>query len=790
MVLTLALTVGGTTAVFSIVNGVLLKPLAYRESHRLVELREIWRQFEGDYPSLEVNARHFDYWQTHARSLESMAQYILLPRNLAGPGGARQINVLEASSSVFEVLQVQAAHGRTLAGPDGSSGSPDVAVISDRLWRQRFSGEPRAVGGFLVLDGRPHAIVGVLPAGFRLPLAGELEDDVDVVVAIRMGDVRVGWAGDHNNFAIGRLKAGVTSEQARAELDLLQGQVSERARADAGEPVTLAAFVRPLTETVIGSARRGLWLLLGAIGAVLLIACSNLANLALTRTVGRLRNVAIRSALGASRARLVTRALLEQALLSTAGGVMGLWVAWAALAVFVRTAPIDLPRVDEVTMDGRVLTFVAAISVLAGLLVAVLPAWRMARRDLQELLRAGTLNVAGDRGSLRIRGALLALQVAISVTLLAVTGLLGASFARLLNVDRGFESEQVLLVPVSMPAHQYADEPARLAVYDRLLAAVEALPGVRSATPSSNVPLSGEGQVNFIASVGSTLPLSEQPTANFRLVGPAYFATLGIAVRQGRAFTETERAPDRPTPSLISESTAAHLWPGEDALGRRFSRGLAGEQAFEVVGIVADARTTTVDRKPPLMVYLPYWWRTRASTSLLVKTAGDPVALMPAVRAAVQRIDPAIAVGEPKTLDTIISTAFSARRYQMQLFIAFGCVALFIASLGVYSVTAYGVARRRREMNIRAAVGASRRQVVGLVIRQGTAPVAIGLAAGLLGAVGAGGVVASLLFEVRPHDPAVIGSVTVVVAAVGVLACLAAVRRGLVLDPAAALREE
>jgi predicted permease len=688
------------------------------------------------------------------------------------------------------VLQVQAALGRTLAPADEPSSSPDVAVIADGLWRWRFGADPSVVGRAIVLSGKPHTIVGVLPAGFQLPLTARLTDDVEAVVAIRMDAERVGWAGDHNNFAIARLKEGVTPEQARAELNVLQGQVSARATADANETVTLASVVRPLTETVVGGARRGLWLLLGAIGAVLLIACSNLANLALTRAIGRLRDTAIRSALGATRSRLVARALMEQALLSAAGGALGLWVAWAALAVFVRTAPIDLPRVNEITIDGRVLAFAAAISVLAGLVVAVLPAWRTARRDLQDRLRVGALNVSGDRGSIRMRGTLLAFQVAVSMTLLVVTGLLGASFVRLLKIDRGFESDQVLLVPIAMPANRYAEEPARLSVYDRLLAAVHGLPGVRSATTNSNVPLSGQGQVNFIVPEGRVVPLSDQPTANFRLVAPEYFSTLGIAVRRGRPFTDSERATDRPMPSLISESTAERLWPGEDAVGKRFSRGIPGERAFEIVGIVADARTTTIDRTPPLMVYVPYWWRTRASMSLLIKTASEPVALMPAVRAAVHGIDPQIAIGEPRTLDDIVSNAFAARRYQMQLFVAFGIVALLIASLGVYSVTAYGVARRRREMNIRVALGAGRQQVVAMVMRQGTAPVAAGLAAGTAGALAMGGVVASLLFEVRPRDPVVIAAVAAIVAGVGVLACFVAVRRGLVLDPAAALRSE
>jgi predicted permease len=789
VVVTLALTIGATTAVFSIVDGVLLKPLAYRESHRLVSLKEIWRQLAERIPTLAVNEQHLEYWRKHSQTFESMAQFIVLPANLTGAGAAAQIQVGRVGGSLFDVLQVQAARGRTLTPADEPSDRPEVAVITDACWRQRFSADAAIVGRALILDGRPRTIVGVLPPDFSLPTE-RLASIAEAFVPIHMDVSRVGWEGDHNDEAVGRLRAGVTPEQARAELDVLQAQVSDIATREAHQPVTLASAVAPLAETIVGQSRRGLLLLLGAIVGVLLIACSNLANLSLTRAVGRLRDAAIRSALGAGRAQLVIAAVLEQLLLSAAGGALGLGVAWVALRLFVRTAPIDLPRVNDVALDVRVLAFAAAVSMLAGLAVAILPAWRNSRRDVEQGLRAGALTTTSDRGGMRTRGTLLALQVALSLTLLVVTGLLGASFARLMQVDRGFSAERALIVPVSLPTNRYNSEQALVAAYDRLLAAMRVLPGVTSASVISVSPLTGSAQVNGIAPEGAARQRSEFPSANFRFVGPDFFRTMGIAIVRGRSFGDAERPPGHSMPALVSDRTAQRLWPGQDALGKRFSRGIPGEDGFEVVGIVADAKLTSLERTPPLMVYLPYWWRSRATTTMLLKAAGDPVSLLPSVRRAVGEIDPEIAIGGARPMGALVDASVAARRYQMQLFVTFGVVALLIATLGVWAVTSSGVSRRRREMNIRVALGAQRSQVMRLVLGQATLPIAAGLVAGTLGALSLGTVVASLLFDVRARDPIVLGSVVSLVAVVGLTTCAVAARQGLRIDPPSALREE
>ena len=789
VVVTLALAIGGATAVFSIVDGVLLKPLVYPQSHRLVTIQERWNEFRQLSAGMEVNEQHFEYWRARATTFESMAQYIVLPANLTGIGDAVQIPVGRVSGSFFEVLGVKASLGRALTAADEPSGRSEVAVISDACWRQRFGAEPAIAGRSILLDGRPRTIVGVLGPDFVLPTE-RLSRSAEAFVPIHMDAERVGWVGDHNNEAVGRLRDGIALEQARAELDVLQKQVSEIATNEAKERVSLTSVVTPLSDTVVGRSRRGLFLLLGAIGSVLLIACANLANLSLTRAVGRLRESAIRSAIGASRSRLVARSMVEQIVLSLSGGALGLAVAWMALRIFVRTAPIDLPRVNEVAIDSRVLAFAAAVSAFAGVAVSLLPAWRQSRLDLERQLRAGAQTTTSDRGGMRARGALLALQIALSLALLVVTGLLAASLVRVMNVERGFAAEHVLLVPVSLPANRYATEISMVAAYDRLLPAVRELPGVSSVSVLSAPPLSGSGQVNPIVPAGSTKPRSASPSANFRFVGPEFFQTMGIAVLRGRVFTDGERPPAHIMPALISDRTAQRLWPDQDPIGRQFSRGIPGEAGFEVVGIVADAKLTSLERTPPLMVYLPYWWRSRMTTQLLVKTAGDPAALMSAVRRAIGGIDPDIAIGAARPLEDLVDASTAGRRYQVQLFVAFGVVALFIAALGVYAVTAYGVSQRRRELNIRAALGARPAQVLGLVVRQGGGPIVAGLTGGVVGAIALGGVVSSLLFEVPSRDPRILAMVTLLVGAIAALATMTAARQGLLYEPAAALRED
>ena len=793
VIATLALTLGASTAVFSIVNGVVLRPLAYREAQRLVSIREVVPRIARRYATSPVNARHFEEWRRQATSFASIAEVEWRTTSLTGAGDPAQVVLVRASGTVFDVLQMPVALGRPLTRDDERPDHPPVAVISQRLWEDRLGRDPQVVGRGLILGGTQYTVVGVLEPRSELPgfellsESASLSSKFDLVVPFRLNFSRIGWMGQFNYAAVARLKAGVTLEQARAELDVIQQSVADIATRETHEPIELRGWIMPLGESIVGRARLGLLLLLGAIGGVVLIACANLANLSLTRALGRMREAAVRSALGASRARLAGGVVLEQLVLAATGGALGVLIARQGLNLFVKTAPIDLPRVNDVVIDGRVLGFAALVAIAAGLCVALLPAWRMGRGDVQATLRGGG-HGATDRGGLRVRSTLLAVQVALSVTLLVVTGLFVTSFVQLLRVDPGFSPEHVTAVEIAPIANRYPDEKTRAALYDRILAAAHDLPGITSAAWTSALPLTGETWVDLIARIGDTRPSSQKPSANYRFIGPDYFRTLSMPITKGRAIDERDRN-RAVVPAVISARAAQTLWPGADPLGQQFARG-DPSQHFEVVGMVADGHATALEAESPLMVYVPYWFNNEGRSVLMVRTPGEAAAMAGELRRVIHAVDPEIAIADVSPLRQVVDKALAGRRYQMWLFTAFGAVALLIATVGVYATTAYGVSRRRREMNIRAALGARASQVIGLVMRQSLTPLFAGIAAGCAGALAMGTVVASLLFKVRATNPFVLATVVALVGAVGVLASATAARQGMRVDPAAALRDE
>jgi len=791
---TLALTLGASTAVFSIFDGVLLQPLAYREAQQLVSMREINVAEADRYPTLPVSPRHFEEWRNRATSFSAMVELNWRTANLTGAGDPAQIVVLRASGALFDVFGTHVAMGRALRADDERVDHPDVAVIADRLWRERLDRDPRVLGRSLTLGGKPYTVVGVLPAGYELPTfdvlsnTGSLTSRLDAIVPMRLDLTKYDWMGEFNFPVIARLKDGVSLEQARAEMNVVQHAVAQIAERETHQPAALRADVTPLGESIVGRARLGLLLLLGAIGAVVLIACSNLANLSLTRTLGRTRDAAVRSALGAGRARLVRQVVLEQLLLALAGGALGVLFAREALNVFVRTAPIDLPRAGDVVIDARVLAVSAAVAIVAGLLVALMPAWRMGTGDVQSALRGGG-HGSTDRGGFRTRATLLGLQVGLSVTLLVVTGLFVASFVHLLGIDPGFSADRVVTVEISPTSTRYPNVQARAALYDRILDRARGLPGVASLAWTSALPLTGETFVDAIQMPDGTTALSGHPqSANYRFVAPDYFRTLAMPIVAGRSFDDRDRSGAAP-PAVISARAAGTLWPGRDPIGHQFSRG-DPNQHFIVVGVVADGHATRIDAPSPLMVYVPYWYNNEGRSVLVAHTTGDASAVVAELRQAVRAVDPEIAIADASPLQSVIDKSLEGRRYQMWLFIAFGAIALLIATVGVYATTAYGISRRRREMNIRVALGARVSEVFSLVLRQSATPVAVGLAAGCAGALAIGTVMASLLYEVRVSDPLVIAAVIALVGSVGLAASAIAAKQGLRINPAAALRED
>jgi predicted permease len=789
---TLALTLGAATAVFSIVNGVLLRPLRYPHPQALVSMREVVPALVDRYPTLPVTPRHFDVWRQRATSFASMSEMDWRTSTLTGAGDPVQLVVLRSSGTLFDVLQLPVALGRGLVRDDENPDHPRVTVISDRLWRERFGADRQVLGRNVTLGGTQYTVVGVLPAGVSLPDlrtlgdSGTLNSKVAAIIPFRIKLEDFDWMGEFNYGVVARLNPGVTLQQARAEMDVIQGAVAEIAAREIHERTELRARVMPLEEVIVGSSRRALLLLLGAVIAVLLIACANLANLTLTRTVARLRDSAVRGALGASRWDLVRAVFVEQLSLAAAGGIAGLLVARAALKAFVTTAPVSLPRVSEVSIDMGAAAFAIVITTVAAVVVALLPAIRVGRGNLESVLRSG--GRAADRGGQRVRGVLLAAQVALCVTLLAATALFVSSLSRLLHVDTGFTPEGAALVEIAPVSARYPDAKARASLYDRILDRVHQISAVSAASWTSALPLTGETWVDKIVRRDGRAHDEAGSSANFRFIGPEYFGAIGMPLLRGRDFEQTDRQ-HTAVPAILSERTARLFWPGENPIGRRFTRS-DPEQPFEIVGIVPDGRVTELERQSPLMVYLPYWFNNEGKSILVFRTRGDAAAVLPQIRRIVSEVDPDIAIARTAPLQDVVDSAVEGRRYQASLFTAFGAVALMIALIGVYATTTYGISTRRREMNIRVALGARASQVFGLVLRQSTGPVLAGVCLGIVGALALGGVIASQLFEVKPRDPGVLAAVALLVTLAGAVSAAIATRRGVRLDPAAALRDE
>jgi predicted permease len=530
-----------------------------------------------------------------------------------------------------------------------------------------------------------------------------------------------------------------------------------------------------------------LLVLLVSIAMVLLIICVNLGNLMLARSTSRSREMAVRVALGAGSWQMARQVLTESLVIALAGGALGLMLAYAAVRAVVASAPVDLPRLDEVHLDVRALLFTAAVSVVAGLLFGLIPAWRAARSEPQDALRGGGRSATQGRGGVRVSEILVTTEVALSAALLVAAGLLIGSLVRLLGIDQGFQANNVLTAALNLPATKYSDTQQRAAFFDRLLPVVQHLPGVQAAGIISTMPLAGDTWVDMISRDDDHRPVFERPVANYRFISPGYFAALEIPIRAGRAFQPADH--NRPV-VVVSATTAARIWPGATAVGKRMRGGDEKDPMAEVVGVVADTRTGMKGDPPPLMVYRPYWARLESGASLAIRTAQEPGAAANAVRNAIWSVDSQLPVPEMMTMQRIISDSVSERRFQTTLLAAFALAALLLAAVGIYGVISYSVNRRRNEIAIRMALGARSAEVNRMVLGQGMRPVATGLVIGIGVALALGRLLKAMLFEIQPADPLVLVGVVVVLGAAAALACFAPARRATRIDPAISLRYE
>jgi predicted permease len=790
---TLALGIGAASIIFSMVNSVLLRPLAYRQPQQLYVVREIVPELLQTYPTLPVNLANFRVWQRRCESFDEIAIVESWSMTLTGDGDAEQISGVRASANLLDVLGVSPSMGRVFRPDEDSPGNDHVVILTDAFWRGRFHSDGNVVGRTITLDGAPFQVVGVLPASFRFPKGAQLgaltevPQRVDYFKPLGLDAARFSPFGDFDFAAIARLKPGVSAAQALAELNLVQGQIAANAKAGMG----LRASMIPLESQVVGTARLGLLLLLAGVGAVLLIVCVNLANLLLVRAPSRLREAGLRTALGATRTRLMQQLLAESVLLAAIGGVLGVGLAYFGLRWLIMAAPADLPRIDEVHMDARALWVTTLVSVLTGILFGALPAWMVARANPQRALKSGAVTNTETHHARRLRGSLVGFEVGLGTLLLTLAGLLTMSMIRLLDVDKGFTTEHVLAADIDLPPQSYTNEEQKDAFYNNVLERVRALPGVTSAGWISKLPLEGQEQVSDIDVPGRLAEGVKPPIGNYRYVTPGYFQSMGISLRQGRLIEEDDRTRNV---VVISESVARKLWPAENPLGKQLSRGQDNPVLKTVVGVVGDIRTQALDEPPLMMLYEPIgpasqdWWGMRAS--LTVRTMIAPAPLGSALRNVIRSVDPGVPIVHLRPMDEIVSESVAVRRFQTGLASLFGVFALLLAALGIYGVVGYSVARRRQELGIRIALGARGSNLLNLVLRQGMSPVVLGWAAGAIAALGAAHVLRSLLFGVTAQDPLTIGSVTVVVLITALLACYIPARRAAKVDPMVALRYE
>ena len=785
VILTLALGIGANTAIFSVVNALLLRPLPYAEPGRLVTI-------EHRYPGLDdmkapVSAAGFADYQANTRSFAAMAVETGWGPNLTGVGEPERLTGARVSGRFFPTLGVAPLLGRALRPDEDQPGRNQVVVLSHGLWLRLFGGEPGAVGRTMQLNGESYEVVGVMPPGFRdffnrraelwTPLA--LPPD-------RYTDGQ--WTNEWLNL-VARLKPGVTEEQARTEMRTHADALRQRFPDDF--PDRWSLLVTSLAEKGSGDTRPALLVLLGAVGFVLLIACANVANLLLARGASRMREVAVRSALGAPRRALVRQLLVESLLLALAGGLAGLLVGAAAVRALVAWNPGDLPWASDIRVDGLVLAFTAGVAVLTGILFGLVPAVQTSRSDLQTVIKEGGRGVHAERGGRTLRRALVVAEVALALVLLAGSGLLLKSFARLQRVDPGFVPERLLTFAVALPAARYPSDTQRIAFFDQLFPRLAALPGVRAAGGTSVLPFGGNWSTGSFTVEGFT-PAEDEPGpwGDIRIVSPDFLQALGAPLRRGRHLTPDD-GPGRPRVAVVDEEMVRRYWPDADPIGKRITFGPDSAPAWiEIVGVVGHTMHEGLDADARVQLYLPYAQRNPGQLTVALRTTGDPARLTAAARSAVRAIDPDQPIANVRTMEELVDTSLGGRRLAAVLLAVFAGVALLMAAVGIYGVMSFAVAQRTRELGVRVALGASRASVLRLVVRQGMGLVLLGVAIGAAGALGLTRLIASQLYAVRSTDPATFGLVALALVATALVAILVPAARAMRLDPVAALRDE
>ncbi len=783
-IITLALGIGANTAIFTVVNAVLLRPLPFRDSSGLMIVAE-----KSSFPIISTSYQNYVDWRDQSHSFASLEATRGTTITLTGAGQPERLNARMVTAPLLPILGVDALIGRTFRADEDRAGGAPVVLLSYGLWQRRFGGASDVLGKSIDLDSRQYTIVGVLPKGF------ELLQPAEVFLPL------MPWAAtlpDDRNWhpgimVVGRLQPGVTREQART------GMVTITKRLEQQYPdynTGTSADVVPLQEQMVQNIRPALILLLGAVSFVLLIACANVANLLLSRAASRGREVAIRTSMGATRGRIIRQLLTESVLLSLAGGLLGLLFAWASLGPLLKISAGTVPQVFSVGLDRSVLIFTILVSVITGLVFGIAPALRTTKIDLRETLNEGSRGSTAGPGHYRLHGALISIEIALAMSLLVGSGLLLRSFSRMQDVSLGFQADHLLVADLPLSESAYAKPEQRYGFYDRLIERARSLPGVRTAAAASFLPVSGGGGlIHFNISGHPPKTAHDYVAAGYRAVTANYFETLGVPLLQGRLIrpADNEKSPS----VVVINATMAHVYfPNESPLGRRMQIGATPDNqipTMEIVGVVGDV-TQGLGLEPKAEMYIPYQQLDQLlpifQMSIVLRTAGDPHLQATALRSALAEIDPNQPLVKVRTMEDNMAATVAQPRFRTWLIGIFAALALTLAAVGIYGVTSYSVTQRTSEIGIRVALGAQPADIFRILVGEGLRFALIGVAVGLVATLVLTGLLASFLYGVSASDPLIFSSVAVLLIAISAAASFFPARRATRVDPVVALRHE
>ena len=782
-VMTLALGIGANTAIFSVVNATMLEPLPFPNRDRLVMVWE--HSYKNGRERNVVNPGNFLRWRERVRSIRNMAMIVKNEINVTGKGEPERVASAIVSPALFSITGIRPIIGRTFVPDEEKPGNAHVALISESYWRSHFAGDPKVTDQDLALDGERYRIVGVLPESAQLAIwGGIVEDPAPIWTPFAVTDQLRDLRGRYVNV-IGELNPGTSVKQADAEMKAIAQQLEkERPAADTG----WTTKVESLRDYLVGDIRPALLALLTGVGLVLLIAVVNVANLLLVRAASREREVAVRFALGVTRWRLLRQLLTESILLAFIGGAIGLLLAHWGLQLLMGLAPSQLPAITAVSIDARVLAFSVILALVTGAVFGAVPAFRLSDVSLNESLKSEA-HASPARGRRRLRNILAAAEAALAVMLLVGAGLVIRSFVKLIHVDTGFNSENLVSLEISLPDSKYHEEQRQAAFFQDLVDRVQHLPGVQAAGATSFMPLTSLGSAtDFTIDERPKPQPGDEPDSQVRSVTPGFFQAMSIPFVQGRNFESQDKAEDTIKKIIVNETLAAMYWPNENPVGKRISMEWGGMLHAEVIGVVKDVKLVSLEEPPAAQMY---WYTPQfpySAMALVVKTAAPPSSLIPALRAQVAAIDPDLPIAKVQTAKQVVSSATQSRRFTMSLMTLFAGLALALAAIGLYGVISYSVAQRTQEIGVRMALGARISDVLFMVLREGLAVTGAGVAVGVIAALGLVQLLNKLLFGIAAHDAITFMSVAVVLLLVGALASLVPARRASKIDPMVALR--